>query len=109
VGTTGILPVETPNIQIERASKIASPLPENRERAGGLSAARIPCAITSIPSATNSGNRSFREFETSSVVAVMRILTIVDLPWDARLGAVRIFMELSRAWAAAGHDVRIIV
>src|SRR6266566_9102077 len=35
----------------------------------------------------------------------MRILTIVDLPWDARLGATRIFMELSRAWAAAGHDV----
>jgi len=35
----------------------------------------------------------------------MRILTIVDLPWDTRLGAARIFMELSRAWAAAGHDV----
>jgi len=35
----------------------------------------------------------------------MRILTIVDLPWDTQLGAARIFMELSRAWAAAGHDV----
>jgi glycosyltransferase involved in cell wall biosynthesis len=35
----------------------------------------------------------------------MRILTIVDLPWDTRLGAARIFRELSRAWAAAGHDV----
>ena len=35
----------------------------------------------------------------------MRILTIVDLPWDTRLGAARIFMELSRAWEAAGHDV----
>src|SRR2546423_9307774 len=63
------------------------------------------CAITSIPSATNSGNRSFREFEAPSAVALMRILTIVDLPWDTRLGATRIFMELARAWAAAGHDV----
>jgi hypothetical protein len=35
----------------------------------------------------------------------MRIVTIVDLPWDTRLGAARIFMELSPAWAAAGHDV----
>ncbi len=35
----------------------------------------------------------------------MRILTIVDLPWDTRLGAARIFMELSRAWEAAGHEV----
>jgi glycosyltransferase involved in cell wall biosynthesis len=35
----------------------------------------------------------------------MRILTIVDLPWDRRLGAARIFMELSRAWEAAGHEV----
>ena len=35
----------------------------------------------------------------------MRILTIVDLPWDARLGAVRILMELARAWEAAGHEV----
>ena len=35
----------------------------------------------------------------------MRILTIVDLPWDARLGATRIFMELSQAWETAGHQV----
>jgi len=35
----------------------------------------------------------------------MRILTIVDLPWDRRLGAARIFVELSRAWEAAGHEV----
>ncbi len=35
----------------------------------------------------------------------MRILTLVDLPSDARLGAARIFMELSRAWEAAGHKV----
>jgi glycosyltransferase involved in cell wall biosynthesis len=35
----------------------------------------------------------------------MRILTVVDLPWDTRLGGARIFMELARAWEAAGHDV----
>jgi glycosyltransferase involved in cell wall biosynthesis len=35
----------------------------------------------------------------------MRILTIVDLPSDPRLGAARIFMELSRAWETAGHKV----
>src|SRR5437868_12026243 len=35
----------------------------------------------------------------------MRILTIIDLPWDARLGAARIFIELSQAWETAGHEV----
>jgi glycosyltransferase involved in cell wall biosynthesis len=35
----------------------------------------------------------------------MRILTVVDLPSDARLGAARISMELSRAWETAGHKV----
>src|SRR6266480_2454402 len=35
----------------------------------------------------------------------MRILTILDLPSDPRLGAARIFMELSRAWETAGHKV----
>src|SRR5438067_1446442 len=35
----------------------------------------------------------------------MRILTIVDLPSDPRLGTARIFMELSRAWETAGHKV----
>ena len=35
----------------------------------------------------------------------MRILSVVDLPWDARLGAVRIFIELARAWEALGHQV----
>src|SRR5947208_11369541 len=63
------------------------------------------CAITSIRCATNSGNRFFRECERSSVAKLMRILTVVDLPWDARLGAARIFMELSQAWKAAGHEV----
>jgi glycosyltransferase involved in cell wall biosynthesis len=35
----------------------------------------------------------------------MRILMVIDLPWDARLGAARICMELSRAWETAGHEV----
>ena len=34
-----------------------------------------------------------------------RILLIVDLAWDARLGAVRVFMALADAWRAAGHQV----
>ena len=35
----------------------------------------------------------------------MRILIIVDLAWDVRLGAVRVFMGLADAWRAAGHTV----
>src|SRR5437879_1016476 len=35
----------------------------------------------------------------------MGVLTIVALPSDPRLGAARIFMELSRAWETAGHKV----
>ncbi|MEO8440383.1 MAG: glycosyltransferase family 4 protein [Spartobacteria bacterium] len=35
----------------------------------------------------------------------LRILTIVNLPWDARLGASRVWMELAREWARAGHSV----
>src|ERR1700704_4071477 len=35
----------------------------------------------------------------------LRILLIVDLPWDARLGASRVFMELAKAWQAQGHTV----
>src|SRR5213076_2791768 len=63
------------------------------------------CAITSIRCATNSGNRFFLECEKSSVAELMRILTVLDLPSDPRLGAARIFMELSRAWETAGHKV----
>src|SRR6266487_1834517 len=63
------------------------------------------CAITSIRCATNSGNRFFLECERSSVAELMRILTVLDLPSDARLGAARIFMELSRAWETTGHKV----
>ncbi|HYY14651.1 MAG TPA: glycosyltransferase family 4 protein [Chthoniobacterales bacterium] len=35
----------------------------------------------------------------------LRILIVVDLVWDARLGAVRVFMALADAWRAAGHQV----
>jgi glycosyltransferase involved in cell wall biosynthesis len=35
----------------------------------------------------------------------LRILVVVNLPWDSRLGAVRVFMELAEQWRAAGHAV----
>lgn len=35
----------------------------------------------------------------------LRILLVVNLPWDARLGAVRVYMELMERWQAAGHVV----
>ena len=35
----------------------------------------------------------------------MRILAIVNLPWDPRLGAARVWIELSEEWRKAGHAV----
>lgn len=35
----------------------------------------------------------------------LRILVIVNLPWDARLGASRVWMELAEQWRAGGHTV----
>lgn len=35
----------------------------------------------------------------------LRILIVVNLPWDSRLGAVRIYMELADQWRASGHVV----
>ena len=35
----------------------------------------------------------------------LRILAIVDLPWDPRLGAARVFIELTEQWRKAGHTV----
>jgi glycosyltransferase involved in cell wall biosynthesis len=32
-------------------------------------------------------------------------LAIVNLPWDARLGAAKVWMELTREWTEAGHSV----
>ena len=35
----------------------------------------------------------------------LQILLVVNLAWDPRLGAVRVFMELAEQWRAAGHIV----
>ena len=35
----------------------------------------------------------------------LRILGIVNLPWDARLGAARVWFELCEQWAKAGHKI----
>lgn len=35
----------------------------------------------------------------------LRILIIVNLPWDPRLGASRVWMELAEQWRARGHIV----
>lgn len=35
----------------------------------------------------------------------LRILVVVNLPWDSRLGASRVWMELAEQWRAMGHTV----
>ena len=35
----------------------------------------------------------------------LRILAIVNLPWDSRLGASRVWIELAKEWTRAGHTV----
>jgi glycosyltransferase involved in cell wall biosynthesis len=35
----------------------------------------------------------------------LHILCVVNLPWDARLGAIRVWIELAEQWRAAGHSV----
>ncbi|MBA3833230.1 MAG: hypothetical protein H0X34_15310, partial [Chthoniobacterales bacterium] len=35
----------------------------------------------------------------------LRILIVLDLPWDVRLGACRVWMELAKQWRAMGHSV----
>ena len=35
----------------------------------------------------------------------LRILGIVNLPWDPRLGAVRVWFELSEQWKKSGHKI----
>lgn len=37
--------------------------------------------------------------------APLRILIVVNLAWDSRLGAVRVYEELSEHWRKAGHTV----
>ena len=33
----------------------------------------------------------------------LRILGVLDLPWDQRLGAARVWIELGEQWKKAGH------
>lgn len=35
----------------------------------------------------------------------LRILCVVNLPWDPRLGATRVWFELSEQWKKAGHTI----
>jgi len=35
----------------------------------------------------------------------LRILVVINLPWEVRLGAVRVYMELAEQWRADGHTV----
>ena len=42
---------------------------------------------------------------TTSPAGSLRILGIVNLPWDAKLGAPRVWIELAREWTRAGHTV----
>ncbi len=37
----------------------------------------------------------------------LRILAIVNLPWDPRLGAARVWIELAEEWRRAGHVVEV--
>jgi glycosyltransferase involved in cell wall biosynthesis len=51
------------------------------------------------------------QFETVSAEVTqaaeesLRILLVINLPWNVRLGAVRVYMELAEQWRAAGHIV----
>jgi hypothetical protein len=38
----------------------------------------------------------------SAVETPLRILIVVNLPWDVRLGAIRVWAELAQEWRAAG-------
>jgi glycosyltransferase involved in cell wall biosynthesis len=42
---------------------------------------------------------------TGSSDKPLRVLAIVNLPWDPRLGAARVWIELSEEWRKAGHTV----
>ena len=35
----------------------------------------------------------------------LRILAVVDLPWDPKLGAAHVWIELAKEWVKAGHTV----
>jgi glycosyltransferase involved in cell wall biosynthesis len=42
-----------------------------------------------------------------STARSLRILAIVNLPWDSRLGASRVWIELAKQWTRAGHTVEM--
>ena len=42
---------------------------------------------------------------TASPAKPLRILILLNFEWDARLGAVRVYMDLVEQWRAAGHVV----
>lgn len=42
---------------------------------------------------------------TQSDLKPLRILIVLNLHWDSRLGAVRVYAELAEQWRAAGHIV----
>src|SRR5204863_3225218 len=70
----------------------------------GMPAPRLRSAITSIRFDTNSGRRSPAAFR-SNMDKPLRVLGIVNLPWDPRLGAVRVWFELSEQWKKSGHKI----
>jgi len=43
--------------------------------------------------------------ETESPSKPLRILLLVNLRWEERLGAVRVYLNLANEWRAAGHVV----
>ncbi|HEX3817354.1 MAG TPA: glycosyltransferase family 4 protein [Chthoniobacterales bacterium] len=43
----------------------------------------------------------------SAPIKPLRILAIVNLPWDPRLGAARVWIELAEEWKRAGYVVEI--
>src|SRR6202043_1611824 len=71
----------------------------------GTLAPHSPFGITSIQSGTSSGPFSHVTFQNKTVDKQLRILGIVNLPWDPRLGAVRVWFELCEQWTRAGHKI----
>ena len=37
----------------------------------------------------------------------LRILVVVNLPWDERLGAIRVWLELADEWRKSGNVVQV--
>src|SRR6185312_5586439 len=47
----------------------------------------------------------FRAVKKYTMQKPLRILAIVNLPWDPRLGAARVYVDLAEQWKKAGHIV----